>query len=142
SANGEGVRDMKTRPVPCLGAKNWRKFLLDIANKKRNTQQATRWAMSPVLTNPAPGFSDRRRPATPTAARLFPDGPEVHSPKTAAGEPAPLYAGPSGERSQAGTADCPLPVAGTAERPSSSPAGMSPGAKAPLVGIARLAAFS
>jgi DNA repair photolyase len=66
----------------------------------------------------------------------------VHSPKTNAGEAAPLYAGPNGESSLAGTADCPLPVTGTAETPSSTAAGMSPGAKAPLVGIARLAAFS
>jgi len=66
----------------------------------------------------------------------------MHSPKTAAGEPAPLYAGPSGERPQTMTADCPPPLTGTAETPSSTIAGMSPGAKAPLVGIARLAASS
>jgi len=74
---------------------------------------------------------------------------------TAAGELAPLPPGPSGERSQAGSADCP-PLPGAAPlRPSSAAAGLSPGAKAPrvsgfapvnpeptLVGIARLAASS
>jgi DNA repair photolyase len=97
--------------------------------------------MSPVLTNPTMGFTVHRRRVTPTPAQLFPD--DAHSPKTMAGELAPLFAGLSGRRSEASPADCPPPgpgVAGT--RPTNVAAGMSPGAKAPLVGIARLAAAS
>src|SRR5262249_27539357 len=82
------------------------------------------------------------RPARTTSASLFPDSPDEHSPKTAAGELAPLQTGPSGGNSHAGAADCPPPATGSAERPSGSGAGMSTGAKAPLVGIARLAASS
>jgi DNA repair photolyase len=97
--------------------------------------------MSPVLTNPAKGFSVRRRRVTPTSASLFPD--RAHSPKTVAGELAPLLIGPRGECSEASPADCPPPGAGAAgTRPASVAPGMSPGAKAPLVGIARLAACS
>ena len=102
--------------------------------------------MSPVLTNPAPDPSVRRRHALPTPARLFPDSPahsDAHSPKTMAAELAPLFDGPGTQRSEASPADCPPPDAGAAEkRPTDAAAGMSPGAKAPLVGIARLAAAS
>src|SRR5215470_10642011 len=97
--------------------------------------------MSPVLSNSATAFS-RRRLASPSPARLFPDNPDAHSPMTAAGEPAPLPTGHSGESSQAGTADCPPPTGSTEPRPPSLAAAVSPGAKAPLVGIARLAASS
>ena len=99
--------------------------------------------MSPVLTNPVPGFSVRRRHAPSTPARLFPDSPDAYSPKTVAAELAPLFNGPSGQRSEASLADCPPPGAGAAGiQPASGATGMSPGAKAPLVGIARLAASS
>jgi DNA repair photolyase len=99
--------------------------------------------MSPVLTNPVPGFSVRRRHAPPTPARLFPDSPDVNSPKTMAAELAPLFHGPGGQRSEAFSADCPPPGSGAAgTQPANVAAGMSPGAKAPLVGIARLAAAS
>src|ERR1700676_325515 len=97
--------------------------------------------MSPVLTNPAMGFTVHRRRVTPTPAPLFPD--DAHSPKTMAGQLAPLFTGPSGQRSEASPADCPPPGAGAAgTRLANVAAGMSPGAKAPLVGIARLAAAS
>src|SRR5262249_9083270 len=98
--------------------------------------------MSPVLSTPAPSPTARPRPASPSSAQLFPECPERHSPKTVAGELAPLPPGPSGEHLQAGLADCPPPASAAGRRPTGAAAGLSPGAKAPLVGIARLAASS
>src|SRR5260221_6762228 len=96
--------------------------------------------MSPVLPNSASAFSIRRRLASTPSASLFPECPEPHSPMTAAGELAPLPTGPSGERAQAGLAECPPPAGAAEIRLSRDAAGVSPSAKAPLVRIDRLAA--
>src|SRR5262249_49486223 len=121
-----------------------------MAKKKRNTPPATRWVMSPVLPShsspsSAPGFPIRRPRVRPNSASLFPVSPE-HSPSTRAAELAPLQSSGS-DRSENRAASCPSPAPGPAAPRSSqgtreSAASAGPGADAPLVGIARLAALS
>lgn len=107
--------------------------------------------MSPVLSShssslPAPGFPIRRRRAVPNSESLFPIRPE-HSPDRRVPELAPL-GDPGSSISPNGGADCPPPAAaprGVASRLAGArdaAASAEPGARAPLAGIARLAASS
>src|SRR5690242_2422252 len=107
--------------------------------------------MSPVLSSlfsplPSPGFSGRRRRAVPNSESLFPIRPE-HSPNRGVPGLAPLEC-PGSSRTPNCGADCPPPAAAQDRLPR-RPAGRrdaaasaEPGAPAPLVGIARLAASS
>ena len=107
--------------------------------------------MSPVLSTHSsppstPGFPIRRRRVVPSSESLFPISPE-HSPDTRVPELAPLE-DPGSSRPQTCAADCPPPAAephGVASRVAGkrdAAASAEPGAHAPLVGIARLAASS
>src|SRR6266446_6600262 len=127
------------------------KKVLDNSEQKAKYGAVVRWAMSPVLSNPAPGVSGRR-PALQTA--LFP----VHSterrtelgPKAWTGSDlAPIVPGPGGSISGSPMPDCPpaSPEERGAPRHAESrtrDAAARCGAveTAPLVGIARLAANS
>ena len=107
--------------------------------------------MSPVLSFhssplPAPGFPIRRRRAVPNSESLFPIRPE-HSPDRRVPELAPLE-DPGSSRTLNGDADCPPPageprsIASCAAGARDAAASAEPGARAPLAGIARLAASS
>src|SRR6266404_3757068 len=125
--------------------------VLDNSEQKAKDRAVVRWAMSPILSNPAPGVSGRR-PAEQTA--LFP----VHStdhltepgPKARTGSDlAPIVTGPGGSISGSPMPDCPPapPEEHGAPRHAESrtrDAAARCGAEqsAPLVGIARLAANS
>jgi DNA repair photolyase len=96
--------------------------------------------MSPVHSLSAPGFGIRRRHATPTTVRLFPECPDAISPRTEVRDPAP-GADQRGSISDRPTTDCPpasLAPRGSQDR-ANGPIGNG---AAPLVGIARLAASS
>src|SRR6266480_1550422 len=91
------------------------KIVLDLANKKRNTAGASRWAMSPVHSPSAPSFRIRRRNASPTTVGLFPECPDATSPMKMASDcltggremvGAPV-ADQRGSNSNQATADCP-----------------------------------
>src|SRR2546430_13941410 len=66
----------------------------------------SRWAMSPVHSQPAPTVRIRRRHASPTTGGLFPDCPDVLGPIKAVRSPAPV-ADQRGSISDQATADCP-----------------------------------
>src|SRR5882724_11067940 len=135
--------------------------VLDMANKKRNTHPASRWAMSPVLSSSKPaGFPIRRRAAF-SSASLFPVCPD-RSPNTRTLELAPL-SGPGSPFSEIVSdivpfksgADCPPPAPAACGQPRNSQGfqkdavvaandaatdvvpGLAPDGAAPLVGIAR-----
>ena len=107
--------------------------------------------MSPVLPSDsspfsAPGFPIRRRRVPTYSESLFPIGPE-HSPSIRDRELAPLVV--LGSTPANCEADCPPPATGTGGTPRRTAserlrvaASAAPGAHAPLVGIARLAALS
>src|ERR1700732_779580 len=77
-----------------------------MANKKRNTLSAVRWAMSPVLSNLTPRVPDRRRPAQQTT--LFPVYVTEEGPKARTGSDlAPIGTGPGGSISGCPSSDCP-----------------------------------
>ena len=107
--------------------------------------------MSPALSthslpSSVPGFPIRRPRVVRSSDSLFPIGPE-HSPDTRVPELAPLEA-PGSSRPRTCAPDCPPPAApphGVASRVAGNrdaAASAEPGAHAPLVGIARLAASS
>ena len=104
--------------------------------------------MSPVHSLPVPRFRVRRRPASPTTVRLFPECPEVVSPMQVVQGPAPA-ANQRGSISDPMASDCP-PASrtqhGTQNRgtdPVRNVAAVAhERAHARLVGIARLAASS
>jgi DNA repair photolyase len=96
--------------------------------------------MSPVHSLLAPGFGIRRRHASPTTVRLFPECPDVINPRKEVRDPAP-GADQRGSISDRPTTDCPpasLAQHGSKNR-EDGPIGNG---AAPLVGIARLAASS
>src|ERR1700738_4733522 len=125
-----------------------------MANKKRNTSAAVRWAMSPVLSNLTRGVPDRRRPAQQTT--LFPVYVTEEGPKARTGSDlAPIVTGPGGSIWVCPSPDPPpaLPEGHGARhdqsrtRDAAARCGvegtrLSWGAPTPLVGIARLAANS
>jgi DNA repair photolyase len=84
--------------------------------------------MPPVLPLTAPGFTARRRPVRRPAVRLLPFSPITPDPTAEAGSRAPGDAGWCKGSLEKPTADCPPPQLQTP--------------RAPLVGIARLAANS
>src|SRR5271170_6568042 len=84
--------------------------------------------MPPVLPLTAPGFTARRHPVQRPAVRLLPFGPITPDPTAEAGTRAPGDAGWCKGSLEKPTADCPPPQLQTP--------------RAPLVGIARLAANS
>jgi DNA repair photolyase len=110
--------------------------------------------MSPVLFPSSTGFAVRRRIARPTAASLFPDCPDTHSPENGIADLAPVDSDPRSSNPGTNVADCPPPQAVSPSPQSSTETGTraavaepSSGANAaranaPLVGIARLAAKS
>jgi DNA repair photolyase len=105
--------------------------------------------MSPELFPSPARFSARRRIARPTAASLFPDCPDTHSPKNGIADLAPVDSDPRSSNTGTNVADCPplqavspgtQNLAETGTRAAvAQPAG---GVNAPPVGIARLAAKS
>src|SRR5260370_19814990 len=119
-----------------------------MANKKRNTHFAVRWAMSPVLSKTVPGAPVRQRLAQQTT--LFPAFSDASGPKARTGSDlAPIVTGPGGCISGCPSPDCPpaLPEEHGAPRHAESrtrDAAARCGAEQspPLVGIARLAANS
>src|SRR5450432_4340279 len=105
--------------------------------------------MSPVLFPSPARFSARRRIARPTAASLFPDCPDIHSPKNGIADLAPVDSDPRSSNTGTNVADCP-PLCAVAPDPQNlaetgtraAVAQPASGVSAPLVGIARLAARS
>src|SRR5580700_102108 len=115
-----------------------------MANKRRNNGRVARWAVSPVLSIPVPGFRIRRRPVLQAPASLFPHCPDV-AVNARVGELA-QFAGPGG-MSDPALPGCPPakdPDHGLVNERGPSPRSINPSttAAAPLVGIARLAAIS
>src|SRR5882762_2984315 len=114
-------------------------------------QRASRWAMSPVHSQPAPTFQIRRRHASPTTVGLFPECPDAIGPIKAVSGclTSDRKTVDHGSLSDQATADCPpasRTLHGTQNREQGSvrndavmPAER---AHARLVGIARLAASS
>jgi DNA repair photolyase len=113
--------------------------------------------MSPVHSQPAPGFRAQRRRASPTTVELFPECPDAISPVEKVRDPAPVANQLAGDRktvdrgsnSNQTTAEC--PPASRTERGSQNRergpiriVAAAPPERAParLVGIARLAASS
>ena len=84
--------------------------------------------MSPVLSHTTPSFTTRRRPVRRPAVRFLPFSPETPDPTAEAGTRAPGESGWCKGSLEKPTADCPPPQLQTP--------------RAPLVGIARLAANS
>jgi DNA repair photolyase len=84
--------------------------------------------MSPVLPLTVPGFTTRRRPVRRPAVRFLPFSPETPDPTAEAGPRAPGVTGGCKGSLEKPAADCPPPQRQTP--------------RAPLVGIARLAANS
>src|SRR5246127_3261881 len=127
-----------------------------MAKKKRNTQSAARWAMSPVFFKTMPDAPIRQRPAQQTT--LFPAFSDASGPKARTGSDlAPIMTGPGGCIPGCPSPDCPpaLPEEhgaprhdesrtrdAAARRGAEETARFSADAPAPLVGIARLAANS
>src|SRR5260370_31474666 len=93
-----------------------------MANKKRNTPFAVRWAMSPVLSKTVPGAPVRQRLAQQTT--LFPAFSDASGPKARTGSDlAPIVTGPGGCISGSPSPDCPpaLPEEHAAPRHDQSP---------------------
>src|SRR5947208_5720496 len=110
-----------------------------MANKKRNTPTAARWAMSPVSFT-APDVHIRRRPVGQSV--LFPSCPQGHGSTVRTGcGPAPAATGPGDSNPGCPTADCPPPFSAAYGAPRRD-VRRTRDAAATLVGIARLAANS
>src|ERR1051326_3304062 len=122
--------------------------MLDMANKKRNTSVAVRWAMSPNPSKLPQGIRSQRLRVE--QAPLFPASSDVVGPKARTeSDLAPIMAGSSGSIPGCPTPDCPPAYPAEADAPRQQfgwtrATAASCGAEdsAPLVGIARLAANS